>query len=617
MKNEEIELSVVRHSMAHVMAAAVLQMFPEAQFGVGPVIDNGMYYDFILPRTLIPEDLALLEDRMKDILKRKLSIKRDVVSMDEAVALFTKLNQPLKLELLSDLAVKGTTKLDESDLALVDTSQGIPEITVYRIVDEDTGEVLFEDLCRGPHVIDTQFLRSCGFKLDKFSGVYWRGDEERGIVMQRIYALVFSTKNELNSFIKLREEAKKRDHRLLNETNKYFTITDSVGAGLPLLQPRGALLKKMLEDFLWQLHKPHGYERVWTPHITKKSLYETSGHLDHYGPNLFKVVGSDSEEEFVMKPMNCPHHMQIFKDNQFSYRDLPIRYFEPATVYRDEKSGQLSGLTRVRSITQDDGHLFVRVEQIGQEVGVIVSVIREFYKAVGMDVDSCWVSLSVRDSNKKEDYLGGDEIWNTAESALEEAAKTHKLNYTRVEGEAAFYGPKLDFMFKDSIGREWQLSTIQVDFNLPERFDLSFINEKGQKERPVVIHRAISGSLERFMGVYLEHTAGWLPLWLAPEQARILTVNNEQSTLDYVEMVKKTLNQIVLNAPLKHNELRYTTDSSSEGLGKKLKQALLIKIPLIIIVGPRDIEAGEVTVKTHGEEKKIKIGELRNFIEGL
>jgi threonyl-tRNA synthetase len=612
-----LDLNLARHSLAHVMAAAVQELFPEAQFGVGPVIENGMYYDFVLPRTIIPEDLDLIETKMRTILKRNLAIKREEVTLDHAVELFSRTNQPLKVELLKDLATKGTTRLDETDLEIAEVSGTTPVITLYRIVDTDTGEVLFEDLCRGPHIEDCRVLRNIGFKLDKFSGVYWRGDEERGIKMQRVYALVMETPDELKKFVVQREEAKKRDHRLLNETGKYFTISDAVGAGLPMLQPRGALLKKLLTDYLWQLHKPRGYQQVWTPHITKQSLYETSGHMAHYGPNLFKVTGSDSKEQFVMKPMNCPHHMQIFKDNQFSYRDMPIRYFEPATVYRDEKSGQLSGLTRVRSITQDDGHLFVRTSQIAEEVDIMISIIRDFYGAVGMEVDTCWVSLSVRDMSKKSDYMGTEEFWDIAESALENSAKQNNLNYKKVEGEAAFYGPKLDFMFKDSIGREWQLSTIQLDLNLPEKFDLSFINEEGKKERPVVLHRAISGSLERFMGVYLEHTAGWLPLWLAPEQVRILTVNNEQSTLDYVKMVTTILDGIVLSKPLKHNEIRYTVDHSDEGLGKKIKQAKIIKIPLVIIVGPKDIEAGEVTVNTHGEEKKIEIGALRNFVEGL
>ena len=611
------ELDIKRHSLAHVMGAAVQNLFPEAQFGVGPVIENGMYYDFVLPRTLIPEDLALIEKKMRNILSRNLRMDRQVISLEAAVQFFTDSSQVLKVELLHDLATKGTTKLDETDLAIVDTENGIPEITIYRIVDADNGEVLFADLCRGPHVEDLASLRSLGFKLDKFSGVYWRGDEARGLSMQRVTALVFESPDKLKAFTTMQEEAKKRDHRLLNETSKYYTISDAVGAGLPMLQPRGALLKKTIEDYLWQLHKPRGYQRVWTPHITKKALYETSGHLGHYGPNLFKVVGSDSEEEFVMKPMNCPHHMQIFKDNQFSYRDMPVRYFEPATVYRDEKSGQLSGLTRVRSLTQDDGHLFVRIEQVGEEVNTMIEIINEFYSSVGMDVSTSWVSLSVRDMQKKDEYLGSDEAWEIAETALESAAQLGGLNYKRMEGEAAFYGPKLDFMFRDSIGREWQLSTIQLDFNQPERFDLSFINEKGEKERPVVIHRAISGSLERFMGVYLEHTAGWLPLWIAPEQVRILTVNNEQSTLDYVSQIEKVLSVITLTRPLKYNELRYTIDKRAEGLGKKLKEAMLMKIPLIIIVGPRDVEAGEISVKTREGEKKIMFGELRNFVEDI
>jgi threonyl-tRNA synthetase len=604
------DLETKRHSLAHVIAGAVKKLFPETQFGVGPSIENGCYYDFVLPRNLIPEDLPLIEEEVQKLLKENLSFKVETLKLEDAVLLFQELEQPLKLELIEDLRKFGTTKLDEQEKSVFEKAD---EVTVYRLVNEDTGEVVFADLCRGPHVENFKMLRSLGFKLDKFSGVYWRGDEERGINMQRIYALIFENRDELKAFLTQREEAKKRDHRTLNETNKYYTISEAVGAGLPMLQPRGALLKRTLEDFLWQIHKPRGYQRVWTPHITKKALYETSGHLSHYGPNLFTVVGSDSEEEFVMKPMNCPHHMQIFKDNQFSYRDMPVRYFEPATVYRDEKSGQLSGLTRVRSLTQDDGHLFVRREQIAAEVNSMIEVIKEFYGSVGMEVDTCWVSLSVRDMAKKDEYLGDDDVWEIAEKSLEEAAIRYGLNYKRIEGEAAFYGPKLDFMFKDSIGREWQLSTIQIDFNLPIKFDLSFINEKGEKEKPVVIHRAISGSLERFMGVYLEHTGGWLPLWLAPEQVRILTVNNEETTLTYVKNVEEILSGIVLEKPLKYNELRFSTDARNEGLSKKIKSAMEMKIPVIIIIGPKDMEAGEVTVKMRGEEKKVLVGDLKSI----
>lgn len=603
-------LDVARHTMAHVLAAAVKKMFPEAVFGVGPVIENGCYYDFVLPRNLIPEDLQIIQKEVQKILNRNLAIKYEKVDLGDAFVEFESLRQPLKIELLNDLKTRGTTEINKE----VELFDGTPDISIYRLVDENTGEVLFTDLCRGPHVENAKVLKNLGFKVDKFSGAYWRGDQKRDIQMQRLYMLVFENKGELNNFVLAREEAKKRDHRVLNEQLKFFTISERVGSGLPLLQPKGAMLKKILEDWLWQMHKPLGYQRVWTPHITKPDLYETSGHAAKFGDELFVVHGK--EDKFFMKPMNCPHHMQIFADNQWSYKDLPVRYFEPGTVYRDEKSGQLSGLTRVRSLTQDDGHLFCRLDQMQSEVGVMVKIIKQFYTELGM-IDDYWVSLSVRDLNDKKMYLGEDKNWEMAEKALEEAAIFHGLNYKKVEGEAAFYGPKLDFMFKDSLGREWQLATIQCDFNLPERFDLYYIDENGEKARPVVFHRAISGSLERFMGVFIEHTAGKLPFWLSPEQIRILTVNNEKTTLDYVEKVKNILNPIYLMKPLKYNELRFSVDDRNESLGKKIREATVQKIPMQMIIGPKDVENEVVSIRFLGEEKTVSLTDLPQFFQDL
>jgi threonyl-tRNA synthetase len=619
-------LDVKRHSFAHILAAAVQEMFPEAQFGVGPVIENGCYYDFILPRTLIPEDLNLIGEKIKEMFERDLAFKKQEMTIDEAIVFFEDRNQPLKVELLIDIKTRGTTKLDETESELV--SGDNKTVSIYRIVDEQTGEVLFQDLCKGPHVATIKELNGnepgpnspiikdgkglpIDFKLDKISGAYWRGDQERNIQMQRIYALVFENDEILGEFLYQRNEAKKRDHRVLGQQMKLFTISELVGAGLPLMQPKGMVIRKRIEDYLWQLHKNRGYSRVWTPHVAKVELYEASGHAAKFGDELFRVQGK--EESFIMKPMNCPHHMQIFADNQFSYRDMPIRYFEPATVYRDEKSGQLSGLTRVRAITQDDGHLFCRVTQIGEEVATIVQVIKEFYETMGMMKDY-WVSLSVRGDDGKA-YLGEDSVWEQAEKALEDAAKANKLPYKRVEGEAAFYGPKLDFMFKDVLGREWQLATIQCDFNLPERFDLSFINEAGEKERPVVIHRAISGSIERFMGILIEHFGGRFPFWLAPEQIRILTINDK--VLDYVDQITTKIQDTQLEIPLKHNDILYTVDSRAESLGKKIREAEMDKVPVIFIVGPKDAEAGEVSVRANGEEKKVKLEELGEFLKGV
>jgi threonyl-tRNA synthetase len=416
-------------------------------------------------------------------------------------------------------------------------------------------------------------------------------------MLTRIYGLAFETKAELDAYITQQEEAKKRDHRIIGAQLKLFTTSSLIGAGLPLLQPNGMIIRKEIEDYLWSLHSKKGYSRVWTPHIAKEALYETSGHAAKFGDELFRVQGK--EDKFIMKPMNCPHHMQIFADNQFSYRDMPVRYFEPATVYRDEKSGQLGGLLRVRAITQDDGHLFCRVEQIEEEVSTIVSIIKEFYTTMGM-MDGYWVSWSVRGEDKTK-YLGTDEIWNLAEGSLEKAAKANGLNYKRIEGEAAFYGPKLDFMFKDAIGREWQLATIQCDFNLPERFDLSFINTEGKKERPVVIHRAISGSLERFMGVMIEHFAGNFPLWLSPNQITILPITDKHQ--DYARKVAQELEGA---------NIRVTVDDSKEGLGKKIRNTREMKTPYWAVIGDAEVANSTITLehRTLGKIGEMKVSDL-------
>lgn len=618
----DIQLDTKRHSFAHILAAAVSEMFPDAQFGVGPVISNGCYYDFLLPRTLIPEDLELIETKVKEILYRPIVFKKQTMSIEDAITMFRDSNQPLKVELLNDLKTKGTTQLNLDEKDLIENPEFLSEVTLYRLVDDSTGEILFEDLCKGPHIEDLVELNglknnkekmSIGFKLDKISGVYWRGDADRGIQLQRIYALVFDNDEILGEYIFNRNEAKNRDHRKLGKEMKLFTISDLVGGGLPLLQPKGMKLKQRVEDYLWQLHRDRGYSRIWTPHIARLDLYETSGHAAKFGDELFRVQGK--EGQFILRPMNCPHHMQIFADNQFSYKEMPVRYFEPATVYRDEKSGELSGLTRVRSITQDDGHLFCRVDQIGQEVSTIVQIIREFYQTMDM-LGDFWVSFSVRGEDKST-YLGSDEVWEKAERALEEAAIANDLPYKRIEGEAAFYGPKLDFQFKDVLDREWQLATIQCDFNLPEKFDLSYISEQGDKERPVVIHRAISGSLERFMAIMIEHFGGRFPFWLAPEQVRILTVNNSQEVLDYVDEIVSVLKSQPLMKPLQYNLLEVKVDSEAESLGKKIRTAELDKIPLIIITGPKDVQTRMVSVRTSKGEEKIKLDELTNFVNNL
>ena len=546
------------------MASAVKELWPDSKATIGPAIDNGFYYDFDFATPISETDLARIEKKMREKAKNWDTYTQSFISVDEARERFK--DNPYKLELINEI------------------EQNKEPVSIYSSGD-------FSDLCSGPHVSSLKEVDLGGFKILKLAGAYWRGDEKNKM-LTRIYGLAFATQAELEAYETQQEEARKRDHRKIGKELKLFTISDLIGPGLPLMQPNGMIIRKELEDFLWDLHKRKGYNRVWTPHITKLSLYETSGHAAKFGEELFRVQGGD--EEFFMKPMNCPHHMQIFSDNQFSYRDMPVRYFEPATVYRYEKAGQLSGLARVRALTQDDGHLFCRVSQISEEVTTIVQIIKTFYTRMNM-LNEYWVRLSVRGEDRSQ-YLGSDDVWERAEAALEKAAKENDLNYRRVEGEAAFYGPKLDFMFKDAIGREWQLATIQCDFNLPERFDLAFTNEKGEKERPVVIHRAICGSLERFMSVMIEHFAGNFPVWLSPVQIKVIPVRDTHNAY------AKTVADALLDAGL-----RVQFDDSDEGMGKKVRAGKVQKIPYLLIIGDKEIESNELTVESRDTEKQEKI----------
>ncbi len=566
------KIEKIRHSLAHLLGASILELYPGSKITLGPAIEHGFYYDVDVVGRITDIDLEKIENRMKEIIKTWSSFEKQVLTKEEALELFK--DNEYKIELINEITSKGE------------------EITIHK-----SGN--FVDLCRGGHIDDVRDIAPGSYKLDKVAGAYWRGDEKNKM-LTRVYGVAFETKEELDQYIFQQEEAKKRDHRKLGKELKLFTLSDLVGAGLPLLQPKGMIIRKEIEDYLWVLHKGKGYDRIWTPHLAKHDLYETSGHAAKFGDELFRVKGGD--EEFFMKPMNCPHHMQIFADNQFSYRDMPVRYFEPATVYRYEKAGQLSGLTRVRSITQDDGHLFCRVSQIGEEVGTIVKIIKDFYGTMGM-MNGYWVRFSTRGEDKSK-YLGSDEVWQKAENALETAAKENELNYKLGVGEAAFYGPKLDFMFKDAIGREWQLATIQCDFNLPERFNLSFKNEKGEDERPVVIHRAISGSLERFMGVMIEHFAGAFPVWLAPVQVIILPISEHQK--EYAKEIFEKINKA---------DVRVELDDTNESLGKRIRNAKMQKIPYMIVVGDKEKEAKVITVE--GREKKLEGVTVDSFIEKI
>ncbi|MDR3558070.1 MAG: threonine--tRNA ligase [Candidatus Pacebacteria bacterium] len=570
MKENTEKLGHLRHTLAHLLAAAILESNPDALPTIGPAIDNGFYYDFEFKTPVGDKDLPRIEKAMRKLLPSWKEFTHREVTAEEAREIFK--GNKYKLELIDGLVADNQ------------------KITLYKC-----GK--FEDLCRGGHIEHpNEEIKPDSFKLIRTAGAYWRGNEKNAM-LTRVYGLAFLTKEELDAYETMIVEAEKRDHKKLGKELDLFTLSPLVGAGLPLMKPRGMIIRKEIENYLWELHRTRGYQQVWTPHIAREELYITSGHAAKFGNEIFRVQGRD--EKFFLKPMNCPHHMQIFADNQFSYRDMPVRYFEPATVYRDEKSGQLGGLTRVRSITQDDGHLFCRVIQIGQEVSTIVEVIKQFYTTFGM-MNGYWVSLSVRGQDRSK-YLGTDDAWNAAESALERAAKENDLNYTRVEGEATFYGPKLDFMFKDAIGREWQLATIQCDFNLPERFDLSFINEKSEKERPVVIHRAISGSLERFMGILIEHYSCKFPLWLAPVQVRIIPISPDQHKES--ALVKEKL----LAAGIRAED-----DLSNDSFGKRIRKAKTSYVPYFIVIGEKDQAVGKVTLESRdaGQIGQLKADEV-------
>lgn len=609
--SEKISLDTKRHTGAHILATAIYDMFPEAQFGVGPTTENGFYYDVLLPRTLIPEDLTLLESKMKEIIKSNLPVERAEMNIDEAIEHFREAGQMLKVELLQDLKTHGTTNFaeiygsDETDSSQYKTD--IQTVSVYKIGN-------FVDLCRGPHIETTGQIDSQAFVLDSISASYFRGDQNRES-MQRVYGILFNSKKELKEFLHNREEAKKRDHRVLGKSLGLFTFSELVGSGLPLYTPAGTTLKNNIAGLLRQISKKYGSQEVSIPHIAKKELYEISGHAQKFTEELLSVH-SHYKQDFVLKPVNCPHHTQLFASEPRSYRDLPIRYIESTMQYRDEKPGQIGGLTRTRGFTVDDGHTFLAVDDIKDEVRLMIDTIADFYTSFGL-WENKWVSLSVRDYSDLTKYTGIVEDWDKAEQMLEEIAKESGLEAKRCEGEAALYGPKLDFMFYDALGNERQLATIQLDFATPKRFELEYIDEAGDTQTPVMIHRAILGSYERFLAILIEHFAGRFPYWLAPTQVSVLTVNDSQEVFEYTRKIEDILDSVVLASPLKYNELRYNLDISSESLGKKIRNSELQKIPVTIIVGPKDIEAKQVSIRTHNGESKVALSELQKFLENF
>ena len=547
------------HSSAHLLAEALEDLYPGIKFGIGPAIETGFYYDVDFgDREFSSDDFKQIEDKMLELAKRKEIFERKAVSKADAIAYFTEKGDEYKLDLIKDL------------------EDG--KITFYT-----QGE--FTDLCRGPHIPNTGFIKA--IKLTNVAGAYWRGDESRK-QLTRIYGVTFPKASELTEYLKFIEEAKKRDHRKLGKELELFAFSEKVGAGLPLWLPKGAALRQKLQDFLQRAQLKSGYEPVMTPHIGNKQLYVTSGHYDKYGEDSFQPIRTPVEdEEFFLKPMNCPHHCEIYKTKPRSYKDLPVRFAEFGTVYRYEQSGELHGLTRVRGFTQDDAHLFCRPDQVKEEFKKVIDLVLYVFKALGFEEYTAQISL--RDPENRTKYIGTDENWALAESAIIEAAAEKELSTVVEYGEAAFYGPKLDFMVKDALGRRWQLGTIQVDYNLPERFELEYTGSDNAKHRPVMIHRAPFGSMERFIAVLIEHCAGEFPLWLAPEQFIVLPVSEK-----YEEYAKNLLES------LNNSDIRGLIDLRDEKVGRKIRDAEVKKLPYMLIVGEKEAESGTISVRKHG-----------------
>ncbi len=599
-KVEQDNLYAMRHSLAHIMATAIQQIWPEAKFGVGPVIENGFYYDVDLKDTISNEDFGKIESKMMEVIKADYPFEKIERSLAEAIKFETEQKQPYKVELLKDLEKHGTTvakDIDRSQLGLEDTDAKITTVSFYK-------DGPFEDLCRGPHVKSTGEVGE--FKLTKVAGAYWRGDEKNP-QMQRIYGVAFAHPKELDEYFKMLDEAEKRDHRKLGKELDLFVFSDLIGPGLPLWTPRGTVLRKELDRYVQELRDEYGYDEVSIPHITKKDAYIKSGHWQKFEHELFRIKTREGHE-FAMKPMNCPHHTQIYASRPRSYRELPIRYRETTTCYRDEQSGELSGLSRVRAFTQDDAHVFARTAQIEQEVLNIWDVVENFYKTFNFELS---VRFSRHDPANKGAVMGEEKTWLIAEAQMKKIVeKKVGKDYEDGVGEAAFYGPKIDFMAKDAIGRVWQVATIQLDFNQPEGFDLTCTNERGEEERIVMIHAAIMGSIERFLSILIEHTAGKFPLWLSPEQVRIATVNESDEFTNFARQLQKDMKAAGLRAGL---------DLSNESVGKKIRAAELMKVPYTLVIGDKELKSGKVTPRVRSDlatGQSTEMG-IEKFIESV
>lgn len=560
-------LQIMRHSSAHVLAAAVLEMFPEAKFAIGPAIDNGFYYDFELPRTLIPEDLEILEDKMKKIIKANVKFEKKVVPVDEAISLFEEANQKYKVELIKELELEGEKN-----------------VTIYK-----SGN--FVDLCSGPHLESAGEIDASAIKLDKISGAYWRGDENRE-QLQRIYGLAFANKQNLKKHIQMMKEAEERNHRKIGKELELFANIPEIGQGLPVWLPKGYAMRRVLEDYMIALERSFGYEHILTPNINKKELFETSGHLGFYNESMYSPVEIDNET-FYLKPMNCPAGMMVYKMKPKSYRELPLKMGELGTVYRYERSGELHGLQRVRGFTQNDAHIFCTPDQLKAEFIEVLNILLKFYKDLGFKNYKFRLSLS---DDEKDKYVGDKADWKKAEDTMREVLKEAKVDFYEEEGEAAFYGPKLDVQAINVFGKEDSISTIQIDFNLPERFDLNFIDKDGEKKRPFVIHRALIGSFERFFAFLIEYYAGAFPLWLAPTQVGILPVSEKFNK--YADS---------LFADMKQKGTRVEMFNADDSLGKRIAEAVKQKAPFLIIVGEQEEKDGTVAIRRRGERKNETI----------
>lgn len=597
--NKQINLENVRHSLAHVMAWAVKELWPQAKFAIGPVIENGFYYDFD-EIDLKEADLEKIEQKMRDLIKTGFKTEQRTLTIDEALAVVRKDNQFYKEELINDLVKIGET-----------------EVSFYKL-----GE--FEDLCRGPHIENSTEINIDSFKLTKLAGAYWRGSEKNKMLI-RVYAVAFADKAELDQYLNMIEEAEKRDHRKLGKELDLFTIDPMVGLGLAMFLPKGAMLWRTIEDFWYQEHLKNGYQLVRTPHIGSRHLWETSGHWGFYSDSMYPPLeigkslaetqtknnkDGDNGEEYLLKPMNCPFHVMLFQQKPKSYRDLAIRWAECGTVYRYEKSGELSGLTRVRGFTQDDAHIICTREQVKDELKKVIDFILFIYKAFGFNPDNVNVYLSLRDPKNKIKYAGNNEGWDFSESVLRSVALEKGLNFKEEEGEAAFYGPKLDFKIKDALGREWQCSTLQFDFNLPERFKMEFTNIQGEKEQPYMLHRALFGSFERFMGLLIEHYAGAFPVWLSPVQIKLLPVGES-----HIEYCQKLAEEFRLNG------FRVEVDEANETVGNKIRKTAQEKVPYSLVVGDKEIASTDLAIRDRGSRetrlisKDVFMEELKNKIK--